>query len=439
MEQYLIKGGNPLVGEVEIGGAKNSALGILAAAIMCDETVTIRNLPDVNDINVFLNAIQSIGAEVHYPDPKDRHTVTICGRNIRTLEVDNEYIRKIRASYYLIGALLGKYKEAGVALPGGCNIGSRPIDQHQKGFKALGAKVWIEKGMIFTSAEELKGQHIYLDVVSVGATINIMLAASMAKGVTIIENAAKEPHVVDVAQFLNQMGANIKGAGTDVIRITGVERFKAADHEIIPDQIEAGTFMCAAVATRGDVTLKHVIPRHLESITAKLVEMGAEIEESYDSVRIVATKRLNPTSIKTMPYPGFPTDMQSQIAVCLSLADGTSLVTEKIFENRFKYTDELIKMGADIKVEGNTAFITGVFKYTGAIVSAPDLRAGAALVIAGLAAEGVTCVEDIQYIQRGYENFEEKIRSLGGIIEKVDVTDRSDRERQIRKMSLAAY
>lgn len=439
MEQYLIKGGNPLVGEVEIGGAKNSALGILAAAIMCDETVTIRNLPDVNDINVFLNAIQSIGAEVHYPDPKDRHTVTICGRNIRTLEVDNEYIRKIRASYYLIGALLGKYKEAGVALPGGCNIGSRPIDQHQKGFKALGARVWIEKGMIFTSAEELKGQHIYLDVVSVGATINIMLAASMAKGVTIIENAAKEPHVVDVAQFLNQMGANIKGAGTDVIRITGVERFKAADHEIIPDQIEAGTFMCAAVATRGDVTLKHVIPRHLESITAKLVEMGAEIEELYDSVRIVATKRLNPTSIKTMPYPGFPTDMQSQIAVCLSLADGTSLVTEKIFENRFKYTDELIKMGADIKVEGNTAFITGVPKYTGAIVSAPDLRAGAALVIAGLAAEGVTCVEDIQYIQRGYENFEEKIRSLGGIIEKVDVTDRSDREHQIRKMSLAAY
>ncbi len=439
MEQYLIKGGNPLVGEVEIGGAKNSALGILAAAIMCDETVTIRNLPDVNDINVFLNAIRSIGAEVHYPDPQDRHVVTINGRNIRIHAVDNDYIRRIRASYYLIGALLGKYREAGVALPGGCNIGSRPIDQHQKGFKALGARVWIDKGMIFTTADELVGKHIYLDVVSVGATINIMLAASMAKGSTIIENAAKEPHVVDVAQFLNQMGADIKGAGTDVIRINGVRRFKAADHEIIPDQIEAGTFMCAAIATRGDVTIKHVIPKHLESISAKLLEMGAEIEESCDSIRVVATKRLASTSVKTMPYPGFPTDMQSQIAVCLSLAEGTSLVTEKIFENRFKYTDELTKMGANIKVEGNTAFISGVQKFTGAVVAAPDLRAGAALVIAGLAADGCTCVEQIQYIQRGYESFEEKIRSLGGIIEKVDVEDRSDRDRMMRKMSLAAY
>ena len=261
MEQYLIKGGNPLVGEVEISGAKNSALGILAAAIMCDETVTIRNLPDVNDINVFLNAVISIGAEVHYPNPKDRHTVKINGSGIRTHEVDNDYIRKIRASYYLIGALLGKYREAGVALPGGCNIGSRPIDQHQKGFKALGAKVWIDRGMIFTSADELNGKHIYLDVVSVGATINIMLAASRAKGMTIIENAAKEPHVVDVAQFLNQMGANIKGAGTDMIKIIGVDHFKAADHEIIPDQIEAGTFMCAAVATKGDVTIKHLFQR----------------------------------------------------------------------------------------------------------------------------------------------------------------------------------
>ena len=418
MEQYLIKGGNPLVGEVEISGAKNSALGILAAAIMCDETVTIRNLPDVNDINVFLNAVISIGAEVHYPNPKDRHTVTINGSGIRTHEVDNDYIRKIRASYYLIGALLGKYREAGVA---------------------LGAKVWIDRGMIFTSADELNGKHIYLDVVSVGATINIMLAASRAKGMTIIENAAKEPHVVDVAQFLNQMGANIKGAGTDMIKIIGVDHFKAADHEIIPDQIEAGTFMCAAVATKGDVTIKHVIPKHLESISAKLIEMGAEIEELDDAVRVVATRRLSPTTVKTMPYPGFPTDMQSQIAVCLSLADGTSLVTEKIFENRFKYTDELTKMGANIKVEGNTAFITGVEKYTGAVVVASDLRAGAALVIAGLAADGCTCVEQIQYIQRGYENFEEKIRSLGGVIERVDVDDRVDRDRMMRKMSLAAY
>ena len=293
--------------------------------------------------------------------------------------------------------------------------------------------------MIFTSADELNGKHIYLDVVSVGATINIMLAASRAKGMTIIENAAKEPHVVDVAQFLNQMGANIKGAGTDMIKIIGVDHFKAADHEIIPDQIEAGTFMCAAVATKGDVTIKHVIPKHLESISAKLIEMGAEIEELDDAVRVVATRRLSPTTVKTMPYPGFPTDMQSQIAVCLSLADGTSLVTEKIFENRFKYTDELTKMGANIKVEGNTAFITGVEKYTGAVVVASDLRAGAALVIAGLAADGCTCVEQIQYIQRGYEDFEEKIRSLGGVIERVDVDDRVDRDRMMRKMSLAAY
>lgn len=439
MEHYFIKGGNPLVGEVEIGGAKNSALGILAAAIMCDETVTIRNLPDVNDINVFLKAIQSIGAEVYYPDPKDRHTVTINGRNIHTLRVDNDYIRKIRASYYLVGALLGKYKEAGVALPGGCDIGTRPIDQHLKGFRALGAEVRIGNGMITAKASELKGRSIYLDVVSVGATINMMLAASMAKGKTTIENAAREPHVVDVALFLNQMGANIKGAGTDTISIVGVERFRAADHDIIPDQIEAGTFMCAAVATRGDVTIKNVIPKHLESISAKLKEMGAQIEESetHDAVRVVATGRLNPVNIKTMPYPGFPTDMQSQIAVCLSLADGTSLVTEKIFENRFKYTDELTKMGANIKVEGTTAFITGVPGYTGAVVSAPDLRAGAALVIAGLAAEGVTCVEKIQYIQRGYEDFEQKIRSLGGIIEKVDVDDRSDRDHMMRKMNLA--
>ena len=433
MEQYIIRGGNPLVGDVEIGGAKNSALGILAAAVMCEETVTIRNLPDVNDINVFLHAIESIGAVVRYLGD---HTVTINGNSIHTLDVDNDYIRKIRASYYLIGALLGKYNEACVALPGGCNIGSRPIDQHQKGFRALGAKVWIDNGKIYTKAEKLVGRHIYLDVVSVGATINIMLAASRAEGNTIIENAAKEPHVVDVAQFLNQMGADIKGAGTDKIRIRGVSRFKAADHEIIPDQIEAGTFMCAAVATRGDVTLRHVIPQHLESISAKLLEMGAEIEEMDDSVRVVATGRLQATTIKTMPYPGFPTDMQSQTAVCLALAEGSSLVTEKIFENRFKYTDELIKMGANIKVEGTTAFIIGVDHFTGAVVSAPDLRAGAALVIAGLAAEGVTCVDQIQYIQRGYENFEEKIRSLGGIIEKIDVEDSTERDLAMRRLSL---
>ena len=436
MEQYVIKGGNPLVGEVDIAGAKNAALAILSAAIMTDETILIENLPDVRDINVLLEAISEIGAQV---ERIDKSTVKINGSTIGNLSVDYEFIKKIRASYYLLGALLGKYKHAEVPLPGGCNIGSRPIDQHLKGFRALGADVDICHGAIVAKAENLHGSHIFLDVVSVGATINIMMAASMATGRTIIENAAREPHVVDVAQFLNQMGANIKGAGTDMIKIIGVDRFRAADHEIIPDQIEAGTFMCAAVATKGDVTIKHVIPKHLESISAKLIEMGAEIEELDDAVRVVATKRLSPTTVKTMPYPGFPTDMQSQIAVCLSLADGTSLVTEKIFENRFKYTDELTKMGANIKVEGNTAFITGVDKYTGAVVVAPDLRAGAALVIAGLAAEGCTCVEQIQYIQRGYENFEEKIRSLGGIIERVDVEDRTDRDRMMRKMSLAAY
>ena len=437
MEQYFIKGGSPLVGNVEISGAKNSALGILAAAIMCDETVTIRNLPDVNDIRVFLNAIKSIGAMVVYPDPENRHVVKINGRNIRNHKVDNEYIRKIRASYYLIGAMLGKYKEAGVALPGGCNIGVRPIDQHQKGFKALGAEVHIDKGMIYTKAEHLTGGYIYLDVVSVGATINIMMAASMAEGTTVIENVAKEPHVVDVAQFLNQMGADIKGAGTDRIKINGVKKFKAADHEIIPDQIEAGTFLCMAAATRGDVTITHVIPKHLESILAKLKEMGAEIHENGDEVRIAVTKRLKPTTIKTMPHPGFPTDMQSQFAVCLALADGSSTVAEKIFENRFKYTDELTKMGASMKVEGTTAFISGVDHLTGAIVTASDLRAGAALVIAGLSAEGVTCVEEIQYIQRGYENFAEKIRGLGGYIQKIDVEDLFERERIMRRMEFS--
>ena len=416
MEQYVIKGGNPLVGEVEIGGAKNAALGILAAAIMTDETVVIDNLPDVQDINVLLEAISVIGARV---DRISRHKVAINGSMIGQVSVDYEFIKKIRASYYLLGALLGKYKRAEVPLPGGCNIGSRPIDQHQKGFKALGAKVWIDRGMIFTSADELNGKHIYLDVVSVGATINIMMAASMAEGKTIIENAAKEPHVVDVANFLNSMGANIKGAGTDVIRIKGVEKLHRTEYSIIPDQIEAGTFMFAAAATGGDVTVKNVIPKHLEATTAKLEEIGCEVQEFDDAVRVRAVGRLHRTHVKTLPYPGYPTDMQPQIAVTLALAEGTSIVTESIFENRFKYADELSRMGACIKVEGNSAIIDGVNKLTGARVSAPDLRAGAALVIAGLAAEGITIVDDIVYIQRGYENFEEKLRSLGAEIERV--------------------
>ena len=427
MEQYVIKGGNPLVGEVEIGGAKNAALGILAAAIMTDETVVIDNLPDVQDINVLLEAISVIGARV---DRISRHKVAINGSMIGQVSVDYEFIKKIRASYYLLGALLGKYKRAEVPLPGGCNIGSRPIDLHLKGFKALGATTSIRNGSIVAEAEKLKGTHIYLDMVSVGATINIMMAASMAEGYTIIENSAREPHVVDVANFLNSMGANIKGAGTDVIRIKGVDTLHGTSYAVVPDMIEAGTYMFAAAATKGDVTVLNVIPKHLEATTAKLVEIGCEVEEFDDAVRVVASKRLNSTNVKTLPYPGYPTDMQPQIVVALALAHGTSIVTESIFENRFKYADELSRMGACIKVEGNSAIIDGVKKLTGARVSAPDLRAGAALVIAGLAADGITVVDDIVYIQRGYENFEEKLRSLGAEIEKVSS------EKEIQKFRL---
>ncbi len=416
MEQYAIKGGNPLVGEVEIGGAKNAALGILAASIMTDETVVIENVPDVRDTNVMMKAIESIGGIV---ESIDRHTVKISGKTINDVVIEDGFIKKIRASYYLLGALLGKYKRAQVTLPGGCNIGLRPIDQHIKGFRALGADVRIEHGLIIAEAQRLRGSHIYLDVVTVGATIDIMMAAVMAEGQTIIENAAKEPHVVDVANFLNSMGAVIKGAGTDVIRIKGVPRLHGTEYVIIPDQIEAGTFMFAAAVTKGDVTVKNVIPKHLESISAKLIEVGCEVEESDDAVRVVAAKPLTHTHVKTLPYPGFPTDMQPQITVALGLSRGTSIVTESIFENRFKYVDELTRMGANIKVEGNTAIIDGVNKYTGASISAPDLRAGAALVIAGLAAEGMTTVDDIQFIERGYEDFHIKLKNLGAQIEKV--------------------
>ncbi|MDO4268805.1 MAG: UDP-N-acetylglucosamine 1-carboxyvinyltransferase [Eubacteriales bacterium] len=417
MNQYIMKGGNPLVGDVVIGGAKNAALGILAASIMTDEDVVIENLPDVRDINVLLEAIQEIGAKV---DRLDRHTVRINASSIREVSVDDEYIRRIRASYYFIGALLGKYKSAEVPLPGGCNIGSRPIDQHLKGFRALGARIEIERGAVIAHAIDLVGSHIYLDVVSVGATINIMMAASMAEGQTIIENAAKEPHVVDVANFLNSMGANIKGAGTDIIRIRGVRRLHGTEYSIIPDQIEAGTFMCAAAITRGDITVKNVIPKHLEAITAKLVEIGCEVIEGDDEVRVVGRPRQHSTNIKTLPYPGFPTDMQPQMTVTLALAEGTSVITESIFENRFKYVDELTRMGCSIKVEGTVAIIEGVKGFTGAQVESPDLRAGAALVLAGLAGSGYTVVDEIGYIQRGYECFEEKLKALGAVIELVD-------------------
>lgn len=427
MEQYVIKGGIPLVGEVEIGGAKNAALAILAAAIMTDETVIIENVPDVRDTNVMLQAMESIGVMV---DRQDRHTVKINAKNVHGHIIEDDYIKKIRASYYLIGALLGKYRKAEVSLPGGCNIGSRPIDQHIKGFRALGAQVDIAHGLIIAQSKQLIGNHIYLDVVSVGATINVMLASVMADGMTTIENAAKEPHVVDVANFLNSMGANIKGAGTDVIRIKGVSVLRGTEYTIIPDQIEAGTFMFAAAVTKGDVTVKNVIPKHLESISAKLIEIGCEIEESDDAVRVVASKPLGHTHVKTLPYPGFPTDMQPQIAVALGLSEGTSIVTESIFENRFKYVDELTRMGANIKVESNTAIIDGVSKYTGASITAPDLRAGAALVLAGLAAEGITTVDDIRYIERGYEDFDQKLRSLGALIEKISA------ERDLQKFKL---
>ena len=427
MEQYVIKGGIPLNGEVEIGGAKNAALAILAAANMTDETVYIDNIPDVRDINAMLEAMEGIGTKV---ERLDRHTVTVNGSGLENCIVENESMKRIRASYYLLGALLGKYKKAQVPLPGGCNIGSRPIDQHLKGFKAMGAATRIEHGFIIAEAEKLHGAHIFLDMVSVGATINIMMAAAMADGNTIIENAAKEPHVVDVANFLNSMGASIKGAGTDVIRIKGVKSLHRTEYSIIPDQIEAGTFMFAAAVTGGNVVLRNVIPKHLEATSAKLLELGCEVHEYDDAVRVISHGRLQNTHVKTMPYPGFPTDMQPQIAVSLALAEGTSIVTESIFENRFRYVDELARMGASIKVEGNVAVISGVEKFTGARVSAPDLRAGAALVIAGLAAEGITIVDDIYYIERGYENLDQKLRRLGAQIEKVAS------EKEIQKFKL---
>ena len=427
MEQYAIKGGNPLVGEVEIGGAKNAALAILAAAIMTDETVLIENVPDVRDTNVMMQAMESIGVVVNRVD---RHTVKINASQVHDLVIEDDYIKKIRASYYLLGALLGKYSKAEVALPGGCNIGLRPIDQHIKGFRALGASVRIEHGLIITEATKLKGNHVYMDVVTVGATMNVMMAAVMAEGTTVIENAAKEPHVVDLANFLNSMGANIKGAGTDVIRIKGVSKLHGTEYGIIPDQIEAGTFMFAAAVTKGDVTVKNVIPKHLESISAKLLEIGCEIEESDDAVRVVAAKPLGHTHVKTLPYPGFPTDMQPQITVALGLSAGTSIVTESIFENRFKYVDELTRMGASIKVESNTAIIDGVPKYTGANITAPDLRAGAALVIAALAADGISTVDDIKYIERGYEDFHIKLQGLGAQIDLVTT------ERELQKFKL---
>ena len=417
MEQYIIKGGHPLVGEVEIGGAKNAALAILAAAIMTDDTVLVDNLPDVNDINVLLDAITGIGASVHRVD---RHTVKVNGKNINSVDIEYDYIKKIRASYYLLGALLGKYKHAEVALPGGCNIGSRPIDQHLKGFRALGADVEIEHGKIIAEADRLVGKHIYFDVVSVGATINVMMAAAMAEGLTIMENVAKEPHVVDVANFLNTMGADIRGAGTDVIKINGVEKLHGdATYSVVPDQIEAGTFMLAAIASKGDLLIKNCITKHLDSITAKIVEMGGNVEDYGDSIRVWYSKRPNKATIKTLPYPGFPTDLQPQMGVVLATANGTSIINESIWESRFQYTAELNKMGANITAQGKSAIFEGVDELFGSPVYSTDLRAGAALIIAGISATGVTEVYNLEHIDRGYEDIEEKFRKIGANIQRV--------------------
>ena len=412
-EVFVMKGGNPLRGEVVISGAKNAALGIVAGALLTDEEVIIENLPDVRDINVMLEALKAIGAKVRRIES---HVVSIQADQLSMKSVDDEAIRRIRASYYFIGALLGKYHQARVPLPGGCAIGERPIDQHIKGFTALGAEVEILDGYFVAKAEELVGQHIYLDVVSVGATINLMLAAVLADGQTIIENVAKEPHIVDVANFLNSMGANIRGAGTDTIRIRGVERLYGTTYGVIPDQIEAGTFMCAAAVTRGNILIKNIIPKHMESIAAKLRDMGNIVYEGDEEIQVIGREKQRGTKIKTLPYPGFPTDMQPQIAVTLALAEGKSTVTESIFENRFLYVEELKKMGADITVEDRVATILGKEKLQGATLHALDLRAGAALVLAGLAAEGITVLEDIGYIRRGYEFFEKKLMNLGAKI-----------------------
>lgn len=406
-------------GEIEVSGAKNAALAILPAAILADGPCVLENVPNIRDVSTIIRILFEMGADVKM---LDKSTIQIDPAGIKETVVPYEMARQFRASYYFIGALLGKYKQARVAMPGGCNLGDRPIDQHLKVFSALGAECNIDRGMVDVRAEELSGTQIYLDVASVGATINAMLTAVKAKGLTVVENAAKEPHVVDLANFLNSMGADVMGAGTDVIKIRGVEHLKGANYAIIPDQIEAGTFMIAAAATKGDVLVKNVIPKHLEPITAKLEKIGVHVEEFDDSIRVWGDGPLQKTSVKTMVHPGFPTDMQPQIAVLLTLAEGVSIITETIWDNRFRYVDELRRMGADISVDGKVAVIQGTGKLMGAPVKAADLRAGAALIIAGLAAAGVTEIEDIQHIERGYENMDEKLRGIGADIVKQDTS-----------------
>ena len=414
MDTFIIEGGHPLNGEVAISGAKNAVLGIIPAAILCSCSSKIDNVPDIKDVNKIVAILEKMGAEIY------RENDTLIINTDKPINYDcseyEEETGKMRASYYLLGALLGRYHKAIVPLPGGCNIGDRPIDQHIKGFEALGVKVLIEHGQVKMTADRLIGADIYLDVVSVGATINIMLAATRAEGMTIIENAAKEPHIVDVANFLNLMGANIKGAGTDTIKIKGVDEMHGCEYSVVPDQITAGTYMMAAAATCGNVLVKNVIPKHMEAVTAKMREMGVEIIEEDNGIRVIGKENIKGCKVKTLPYPGFPTDLQQPMAVLMSIASGQSVITESIFENRFKYVDELRKMGADISINGRVANITGVPTLSGTKIKATDLRAGAAMVIAGLIAEGETRITDIQYIDRGYEKLESNIRSLGGII-----------------------
>ena len=417
METLIINGGGALKGSVEINGAKNAAVAILPAAVLASKgKCIIDNIPDIEDVHCLERILLDLGCSVK---KTSKNVLEIDATDINTVNACTEDVRRMRASYYFIGSLLARFGKAKVELPGGCPIGVRPIDQHIKGFEALGANVTIEHGAVLVEAESLKAANIFFDVVSVGATINVMIAATMAEGTTVLENVAKEPHVVDVANFLNSMGADIKGAGTDVIRIKGVNELVGCNYSVIPDQIEAGTFMIAAAATKGDVTITNIIPKHLESISAKLIEMGAIVEEDDDSIRVTVDNKLRGVNVKTAPYPGFPTDVQQPMSVLLSITKGRSLVTESIWENRHKHTDELKKMGAMIKVEGRTAIIDGVEKLEGAKVIATDLRAGAAMVIAGLIANGETEIVDIEHIDRGYPHIEEKFRSLGADIRRV--------------------
>ena len=421
MEKFVINGGKALRGSVHISGAKNAAVAILPAALLADAPCVIENLPEISDVATLLRAMKQLGAQIRVIN---KSTVEIDPRTANSFVIDKKMAEGMRASSYFLGALLGRHNRARVAPPGGCDFGVRPIDQHIKGFEALGAKVIIENGMVDARATELRGCSVYLDVVSVGATINIMLAAAKAHGLTVIENAAREPHIVDLANFLNSMGANIMGAGTSVIKIRGVESLHGCTYSIIPDQIEAGTYMVAAAATGGDVLIENVIPKHLESIIAKLLEAGAEITEYDEAVRVRMIGRPKKCNVKTMPHPGFPTDMQPQIATLLAISEGTSIVTEGVWDNRFRYVEQLIGMGAQIQVDGKMAIITGVEKLTPAPVKAVDLRAGAAMVIAGLMAEGITEVENIIYIDRGYENLAEKFQKLGADIKRVPVLNR---------------